>query len=151
MNIIYYKNFFKEINRIYGINKADVKFIIENLYLEFERYIQSLAFKGGIKSFEISVTSVSGNPFVYTTIFDNMDNSYRHCELFSNIFDKERAICHFTEFENYYNNFLKILKRIWKVGMTMTMTIKEIITAIVIFIICYFVLLFIIDITGWKK
>ena len=112
MNIIYYKNFFKEINRIYGINKADVKFIIENLYLEFERYIQSLAFKGGIKSFEISVTSVSGSPLVYTTIFDNMDNSYRHCESFSNVFDKEKKICHFTEFEKYYNNFLKILKRI---------------------------------------
>lgn len=31
------------------------------------------------------------------------------------------------------------------------MTIKEIITAILIFIACYFALLFIIDITGWKK
>ena len=36
MNIIYYEKFFKEINRIYGINKADIKEIIENLYLEFE-------------------------------------------------------------------------------------------------------------------
>lgn len=112
MNIIYYEKFFKEIKRIYNINKDDVKVIIENLYLEFEKYINSLKFKGGIKSFEISVTSVSGNPFVYTTIFDNTNNSYRHCESFSNIFDKERAMCHFTEFEKYYNNFLKILKRI---------------------------------------
>ena len=112
MNIIYYEKFFKEIKRIYDINKSDIKVIIENLYLEFERYIQSLAFKGGIKSFEISVTSVSGNPLVYTTIFDNMDNSYRHCESFSNIFDNENLMCHFTEFEKYYNNFLKILKRI---------------------------------------
>lgn len=31
------------------------------------------------------------------------------------------------------------------------MTITEIITAITIFITCYSVLLFIIDITGWKK
>lgn len=39
MNIIYYEKFFKEINRIYGINKADIKEIIENLYVEFEKYI----------------------------------------------------------------------------------------------------------------
>ena len=112
MNIIYYEKFFKEIKRIYNINKDDVKVIIENLYLEFEKYINSLKFKGGIRSFEISVTSVSGNPLVYTTIFDNIDNSYRHCESFSNIFDKKRLTCHFTEIEKYYNNFLKILKRI---------------------------------------
>ena len=94
MNIIYYEKFFKEIKRIYDINKGDIKVIIENLYLEFERYIESLNFKGGIKSFEISVTSVSGNPLVCTTIFDNMDNSYRYCESFSNIFDNESLMCH---------------------------------------------------------
>lgn len=112
MNIIYEDKFFIEIKRIYGINKDDIKIIIEKLYSDFKSYIHSLNFKGGIKFFEISVTSVSGNPLIYTTIFDNMDNSYRHCESFSNIFDNETQKCHFTEFEKHYNNFLKILKRI---------------------------------------
>lgn len=112
MSIIYEDNFFIEIKRIYGINKDDIKIIIEKLYSDFKSYIHSLNFKGGIKFFEISVTSVSGNPLVYTTIFDNMNGSYRHCESFSNIFDKERVRCHFAEFEKHYNIFLKILKRI---------------------------------------
>ena len=112
MSIIYENKFFVEIKRIYSINKNDIKIIIEKLYSDFKKYIHSLNFKGGIKSFEISLTSVSGNPLVYTTIFDNMDNSYRHCVSFSNIFDKERAIYDFTEFEKHYNNFLKILKKI---------------------------------------
>lgn len=33
-------------------------------------------------------------------------------ESFSNIFDKERVMYHFAEFEKHYNIFLKILKRI---------------------------------------